>query len=1080
MDQIFSLPIFPPGTLAGTVTTTVWVGVLVSCFFNLRYGWVLSGLVVPGYMVPLLLLKPWAAAVVVAEAIISYLAVWTYSEWLPRLGLGNGLFGRDRFFALFLASVIVRVILETFVLPQLGESLNAAYQLDFDYRNNLHSFGLIVVALLANQFWKPGLVRGFLPAATTIIVTFCIVRYILLPFTNLTITNLDYMYADIARSLLSSPKSYIILVTAAFIASRMNLEYGWEFGGILIPSLLALEWYEPLKIVFTFGETLLIVVLASVTLRLPYIREANIEGARKILWFFTITFIYRMVLGHVIVAYYPEQKITDLYGFGYLLTTMIAIRMYDKHITARVTRATLQASLVSVVAASLIGFFLTWVPNYFAARAISSVQGPIKSRDLSEVQVMDELRRERVAMFKARTSSTFAAATAEEIDIFGEALRYVSAYLHSRSQTDLEAAEKLFSIIQYQVDRLQGNYLYIHELKRERGWGTYLINTQEKNELLVEVPVSLDEWGSLDAGVALYLGLGARALAIGGAGRRTSLYSTSDVLQNYSTVFRIFHREFAHGGVLQVRGYTEEMVRKLTGKRPPVASYLPPEIESTLWVRYSLPPALDLAELKKLAGPFRIEWRDSPFPNVLRETSPNGSVELMINRHDAMALMFRVPLGFPTVPVTVRDQGITGYLQDWLFQMKDSFPEMGSNLYVPAQLEQLMYLDQEVVTPLIRTSRAEYKQGEWTKEGLAELRSLSSMALPLGYEIIRYRQKGTGEDFVILSERQDSPKKRYWGTYVFRLGKANPYQIQVPRPRSEVNSFEYGVALFEQLKARALLIGACHPMTNVDGSSDIVKIENKESMFSLVGQILVREAGQAPMVVAQCRAFAFRPDVPAPTSDVVISLESGKTGRESMDPYTVRLLDTLEKGRLSIGFADGSPSVAGYEAGGILQAMSVDLLENKEFVVLWLSPVLRSYYREQTENRVQDQQCSALGIPTVQEDLYTFIAKDKRPPGLLARPEDLDRELRAYMQTQDVVVLDRIVKNWPENRYVRVVDASSKQSFLVVYPGDHSPALVANLFPWDIKGVAKVKLLQMTRQEVSNYVESRIGWLVVE
>ena len=43
------LPIFPTETLAMTVTTTVWIGVCVVVLCNLRLGWTLSGLVVPGY-----------------------------------------------------------------------------------------------------------------------------------------------------------------------------------------------------------------------------------------------------------------------------------------------------------------------------------------------------------------------------------------------------------------------------------------------------------------------------------------------------------------------------------------------------------------------------------------------------------------------------------------------------------------------------------------------------------------------------------------------------------------------------------------------------------------------------------------------------------------------------------------------------------------------------------------------------------------------------------------------------------------------------------------------------------------------
>ncbi len=70
--DIFPVPIFPQGGLSSSVITTVWIGVFIIAYFNLRLGWVLSGLVVPGYVVPLVILTPWAAVVIIVEAIVTY------------------------------------------------------------------------------------------------------------------------------------------------------------------------------------------------------------------------------------------------------------------------------------------------------------------------------------------------------------------------------------------------------------------------------------------------------------------------------------------------------------------------------------------------------------------------------------------------------------------------------------------------------------------------------------------------------------------------------------------------------------------------------------------------------------------------------------------------------------------------------------------------------------------------------------------------------------------------------------------------------------------------------------------------
>ncbi|HWR89432.1 MAG TPA: poly-gamma-glutamate biosynthesis protein PgsC/CapC, partial [Dissulfurispiraceae bacterium] len=358
----FVFPLFPSG-LDSSVITTVWIGVIVVSFFTLRFGWVGSGLVVPGYVVPLLIVKPWVAAVILIESCITYFIVWTLSEYLSRWGKWSSLFGRDRFFALLLFSIIVKVLFDGWILPAAGEFLNETFHLTFDYRNNLHSFGLIIVALIANQFWKPGFFRGVIPLAVTVGISYAIVRFVLMEFTNFTISNLGYLYEDIAASILASPKAYIILLTTAFIASRMNLRYGWEFNGILVPSLVTLLWYNPQKVLVTFIESFIVLQLAVLVLRTPLFRTATIEGIRKILLFFHVSFAYKFALAYLMLWLTPETKITDFFGFGYLIPTLIAIKMHDTEAVARTMRVTVQTSLASLAVASIAGFALTFLPG---------------------------------------------------------------------------------------------------------------------------------------------------------------------------------------------------------------------------------------------------------------------------------------------------------------------------------------------------------------------------------------------------------------------------------------------------------------------------------------------------------------------------------------------------------------------------------------------------------------------------------------------------------------------------------------------------------------------------------------------
>ena len=309
---------------------------------------------------PLMLLKPWSAGVILLEGFLTYFLVWFISEYLSRWAYWCNFFGRDRFFALVLCSIVVRMCFDGWLLPELGDWATNYWHIAFDYHNNLHSFGLIIVSLIANQFWKTGFVRGLPPLFVILTLTLLITRYGLMELTNFNLSNIGYLYEDMATSILATPKAYIILVSTAFLASRMNLYYGWDFNGILIPSLLALQWYQPVKILATILESTIILWLAIAVLKTPWLSKMTIEGARKLILFFNISFVYKILLGYTILIWFPDLKATDYFGFGYLLSTLMAVKIHDKAIFARLTRATLQTSLIAVIAANILGFY----PHY--------------------------------------------------------------------------------------------------------------------------------------------------------------------------------------------------------------------------------------------------------------------------------------------------------------------------------------------------------------------------------------------------------------------------------------------------------------------------------------------------------------------------------------------------------------------------------------------------------------------------------------------------------------------------------------------------------------------------------------------
>jgi hypothetical protein len=1029
---------------------------------------------VPGYLVPMMIIKPWSPAIIIIESIITYFVVWIVSDVMSWLGYWSQLFGRDRFFALVVISVLVRVLFDGWLLPSWGEWFVEHYDIAFDYRNKLHSFGLIIVALIANQFWKSGFRMGLVPLAGNLIITYIIVRYGLMEVTNFTVSNLNYMYEDIASSILASPKAYIILITTAFVASRMNLHYGWDFSGIMIPSLLALQWYQPLKIIASFFEALLILGIAHMLLNTKLFKNISIEGGRKLLLFFNIGFVYKLILGYLILWLMPELKVTDSYAFGYLLATLMAIKMHDKDIAVRLTRATLQTSLVGVSAASLIGFTLTMMPEpdiKLAAHASASTTLQLIDNKNS---ILDIVRKDQARLYQPQSQNYTPVPLALELEQFSDASKYLHDYFDSGSDYNLQRALMKFHRVGYELLHDNQGYYYLREQLPVRGWGFYLLRSDTTSRMVVEVPAPLDERGTVDAGMQTFVLLGAHALAIAGSSRFINPDRSADVLTNPHTFFQVFHSVFAKRDVLQVRGYTRETTRlsaAIASDESSAQGNDQQEPENTLWVHVDLPPGLDLTTLKTLARTLNIQWQPPPFSNRQRELSRNGFAELLLNRRGIRSIRSQAA-GYGKAPTLVLGtQRIDGFLQDWILANRERIAEKGSNDYIAPQIEELLFFDAEVLTPLLRVSAQSYQEGEWTPKGLDDLHDIQASAGIFNYRLIRYRHRLTKEDFLILAEA-DSDKRRYWGTYVFRLSKSNNYLVQVPRPLFEVNSFEYGVSLFQRLRAKALLLAGSHPDANTDGSADIIRLGNVVSLFNLVNQVVLREAGDAPLLVIHSRALSHSGRETLRHTDALISKRDTPSSRGEADILLYPLLEQLDQEGFSYRFVEGDQDTA-YEIGSVAQSAYIDATRNKSFVALWLSPRARSVYRQQHLNRQEQLRFNAVGIETLTADLYEYLHSLGSPVRLNSLSTLLEQQLYLYLDSENVVALNELVETWPDYTWKRVIDINSRQSFLVGLQKKVGVSLVANLNPRQADSVFNVNERRLSRNDIQSFIDSR-------
>ncbi|MGZ3475764.1 MAG: poly-gamma-glutamate biosynthesis protein PgsC/CapC [Polyangiales bacterium] len=340
------LHLFPTAGFDHSTTTPVLLGVLVSWLFCETFGWVFAGLVVPGYLAAVLVIDPRAGMVDIGEAILTYGFARAIGEHLPRTGLTSRVFGRERFLLIVLCSIVVRLGVEGAILPRFAPHAAGAF----------FSIGLVVVPLAANACWKTGFGRGLVQNGVPTLIVFLLLKLVLVPYTNLSLYGFELATEDVAASFLASPKAYILLITGAILAASANVLDGWDFNGILIPALLALVVFEPFKFGATFIEAIVVVTVATMAIRHTRLGRANIEGPRRVVLFFCIDYAMRFLFAATVGRTLPGGDVVGLMGFGYLLPTLLAVKIAQRQSAPLVLLPTAQVSVGAFILGTLIGF----------------------------------------------------------------------------------------------------------------------------------------------------------------------------------------------------------------------------------------------------------------------------------------------------------------------------------------------------------------------------------------------------------------------------------------------------------------------------------------------------------------------------------------------------------------------------------------------------------------------------------------------------------------------------------------------------------------------------------------------------
>lgn len=958
-DLLFAIP----RGLEQSILLAVLIGFLVTFVLVESFGWVFVGVVIPGYLASVLAIQPAAGLAVLLDSVLTYWVAKLFEQALGRSGASSEFFGRERFFLLVVASVFVRQHTQTWLWALVFEGGSPWLYLSASFQRGFSSIGIVLVPLMANLLWKLDLRRGAWQMAMTTLVTYAVLAWWLLPDTTLSYSALELSYEDTAIDFVGNAKAYIIFLCTAYIASQLNLYYGWDFNGILVPALLGLLWFHPGKLLATVGEAIVVYLVTLRLPRAPLLRSLTIEGPRRLALVFLTSVLLKWIIGWLVGDSLPMLKLNDFYGFGYLLPSLLVVKMTQRKSMRMVLLPTLLASLLGFVSGSLIGFGLSFFdppPTSPKRRASTPAASTRLLRDPDGVSALGHLH----ALERADPSAG-APQTLVYARIWESTARWLErpdADRLATLQTELEGSP----LELVPVGERDGRAMFAlieRDGDPNLGWETALLVPGAPGPVLT-VPRPVAEAPLAEAASVLCRRVECRALVVAGADVERDPWlgwstSSFDVVRN----------------ALEDEPMLELHRDPLTGPDP------------VLHVGAKLPPSIDLR--KAWATDVRLDWSSPPIESAGPLPPLGGTLRLDPGDVDALLRSETPPIRRATLP------------PPWVLQReRDPLVRTRPPSPPPSALE-ARFLELELVAPLVEVAAG--------RRPKAELERLGWRAARLGLELWELDDCGDGQPCLGLVDPLGEDGLG-WGALLLRRGDVREFAIEVPRPDRAFGTQQLGLELWYQLEARAIYIGP-----SSDEAHDPMALGNLNAPLMPFHQALDRALGDGstPPLLLVVLGFGVERMIDA---DVVIGL-----GRPALEPWQLplKLRWALERGPLAWVQApllsDGSPLLHALSGQGSPTVEYSLELGNADVALLWFSPTVRERF---VRRGVGDEErtVAALGLeygvieeldrlrPSADEALVAAP-----PDAVRAELEELLELASAYRQSRDIHALRRLL-----------------------------------------------------------------------
>ncbi len=979
--------LFPVNGLDRSLHLPVLIGLVIVSFFRETLGWTFAGLVVPGYLASVTVAAPATAGVVVAESIPAYWLALTVGKWLPRTGAWSTFFGRERFLLLIVTSLLARLFMEALVIPQLVSRYPT------EHSRELYSLGLVLVPLLANSYWNVGLRRSAPRILSASLLTWVIVDQVLLEYTNFSVARFQMANESVSLAFLETPHAHIILLSGAVLGAVNNVRYGWDYNGILVPALLAVAWYQPTKLISTFAEALIVYGACLVVTRLPPLSRMLIVGSRRLVVAFLVGFAIKLGIGYAVNHFAPRLQMIDYFGFGYLLPTLLATKMWNTGRVAVTTMATVQVSLLAFVVGNGISFGLNWItaPKGDDRLEMAEFGGRLQTHGLAmQLMLLDSAPRP------------------EPPDLAAGKLSPAQHVLRIVSQ--LRVGPPAETVLQ----KAQAAGLWMSNPNEER-WRTIGPLASDANRDTITPRLALGP-RTLDAKTLLLV----------------ETRTPGDPI--VATAVNIAKALDARAIVLSsrkhlVRSHDEAFARKI---------YDLLDLESVIHLRSThspgklsvvgrLPPPIDIKRLStKLGTPPVVDFRSSSDESGVLVNQPRLTLNTAVAEKVAADLLTAPPIARWARPAShvIRERMVP-------------LTEVQPDRFVRRSIEELrLFGDTVGRSPLSRFGNHSPSRYDRALAGVFDYRI--AQAGPAGEDWVLFEPAG--------KDRVGNPT---WVVRKRTKPERRSVMVEVAAPRWEIGTTTLGLALHSALDTQGFLLAGAMPTAAPDGSADVRHQSGIRSFYQRIHEIWLDDRRQALAIHGISRSH------PA-NEKFYVTLRTNRSTLDGVPRWTRPFLASVTQNGLALEVVDGRLATNAFEGVTDPQMSYARQFGAGDMMMLWASADVRSRLILASRDTSVTRRLERLEMSTTDVDprspQFRQLLDSKSPS---CPTSQLLRHLRIYLLQQNPYELEAALTLKDSCQLFVVRDPPTKLLWLVI-PGqmDISTLHDANL---DARAGAPVK-----------------------